>query len=237
MLTRTIIIFIACCMIYGCKSAKDSPKFNFADGVYHTELKGIKQQVYIENTEDSVIVYSLQKGWKRMDLKSTILQKKSYPQKSDKETLGANKYWQNGFDVDILTIPLKFRPTAESSPKQFSNNLNGVVYLGYRTDIYRLSYKKNPIGRITQDVKHYGLSAGLITGLGATAMNPWVTNNAISIEYDGMVWSKGVAVLMGLNQITFGLVGGVDHLLDKNRESWIYNGKPYAGLVVGLNLN
>ncbi|WP_439554938.1 hypothetical protein [Dyadobacter sp.] len=237
MLFRILFLISTTFLIYSCKSAKDSPKFNFADGVYHTELKGKNRQVYIENTEDSIVVYSLQKGWKRMDLKSTTMQKKSYPQKSDKETLGANKYWQNGFDVDILTIPLKFRPTAESFPKQFSNNVNGVVYLGYRSDIYRLSYKKNPIGRVTQDVKHYGISAGLITGLGVTAMNPWVTNNAINIEYDGLVWSKGVAILMGLNQITFGIIGGVDHLLDKNRDSWIYHGKPYVGLAVGLNLN
>jgi hypothetical protein len=234
---RILLLLIFTFLIYGCKSAKDSPKFNFADGVYHTSIKDKKQQVYIENTEDSIIVYSLKKGWKRMDLKSTSLPKKSYPQKSDKETLGARRYWQNGFDVDVLTIPIKFRPSSQSFPRQFSNNVNGVVYLGYRSDIFRLSYKKTPIGRITQDVKHYGLSAGLITGLGATAMNPWVTNNALSIEYDGLVWSKGVAVLMGLNQITFGLIGSVDHLLDKNRDSWIYHGKPYFGLAVGLNLN
>ena len=237
MYDRILIVLVLLIILNGCKSAKDSPKFNFADGVYHTEIEKVKQQVYIENTEDSIIVYSLKKGWKRLDLKSTDIEKKSYPHNANKKTLGANRYWQNGFDIDILTLPLKFRPSQPSFPSQFSNNVNGVVYLGYRSDIYRLSYSKNPIGRITQNVKHYGISAGFITGLGGTAMNPWVTNNALSIEYDGLVWSKGIAVLMGLNQITFGLVGGIDHLLDKNRVHWIYQGKPYLGLAVGLNLN
>ncbi|MCE7063278.1 hypothetical protein [Dyadobacter sp. CY343] len=237
MSARILFTITLAVMLYGCKSAKDSPKFNFADGVYHTKIKNVKQQVFIENTEDSIVVYSLKKGWKRLDLKTTVREKKAYPQNSGKETLGANKYWQNGFDIDILTIPLKFRPSLQSFPSQFSNNVNGVVYLGYRTDIYRLSYKKNPIGRITQDVKHYGLSAGFITGLGGTAMNPWVTKDALTIEYDGLVWSKGIAVLMGLNQFTFGVVGGLDHLLDKNQKVWIYQSKPYIGLAVGLNLN
>ncbi|MCE6991868.1 hypothetical protein [Dyadobacter sp. CY323] len=148
-----------------------------------------------------------------------------------------NQILQKGFDVDIMTIPIKFRPSTSSFPKQFSNHLNGDVYLGYRTDLYRLSFEKDPIGRIHEKVKHYGLSGGFMTGFGLTPMNSWVTNNGINIEYDGLVWSKGIAVIMGLEKFTFGLIGGIDHLLDENKQLWIYQGKPYVGLAVGLNLN
>src|SRR5687768_17327278 len=99
MVDRIRIALVFLIILNGCKSAKDSPKFNFADGVYHTEIEKVKQQVYIENTEDSIIVYSLKKGWKRLDLKSTDIEKKSYPHNADKKTLGANRYWQNGFDI------------------------------------------------------------------------------------------------------------------------------------------
>ena len=221
----------------GCRSLKENPKFTFADGIYHTKIKGKRQIVYVENTDDSVVVYALKKGWQRLDLKTSAIPKKAYAQNASTETIAANKYSQRGFDVDILTIPLKFRPSVTSFPKQFSNNINGVVYLGYRNDMYRLSYDKNPIGKISQNIKHYGISAGIITGLGVTAMNPYVTSNQIAIEYDGLVWSKGVAVLMGLDKFTFGLTASVDHLLDKNKAHWIYHGKPYLGLAVGLNLN
>jgi hypothetical protein len=231
------LMILSVTLFSGCKSTKDNPKYNFADGVYHTRVKGEKQQVYVENSEDSVIIYALQKGWKRLNVKASTLPKKSYSQHTLMKTIGENKYWQNSFDVDILTIPLKYRPTRPTFPKQLSNNLNGVVYLGYRKDIYRLSYDKDPIGRIHQKSKHYGISGGLITGIGATAMNSWVTNDQITIEYDGLIWSKGIAVLIGLDQLTFGLTAAIDHLLDENKNVWIYQGKPYLGLTVGLNLN
>ncbi|KAA6440328.1 hypothetical protein FEM33_06905 [Dyadobacter flavalbus] len=232
-----LLLLTSIITLFGCKGLKDNPKFAFADGVYHSRVQGKKAQVYIENTEDSVIVYALKKGWQRLSLKASSLPKQSYPQKANAETIRANRYWQNGFDVDILTIPLKFRPSAPSFPRQFSNNLNGAVYLGFRNDTYRLSYDRNPIGQINQKIKHYGISAGIITGLGATAMNPYVTSNQIAIEYDGMIWSKGAAVIMGIDNFTFGIIGGIDHLLDKNSVYWLYNGKPYLGLAVGLNLN
>jgi hypothetical protein len=51
------------------------------------------------------------------------------------------------------------------------------------------------------------------------------------------VWSKGVALIMAIGKFTSGLSIGWDNLLDKNNKSWIYEGKPWVGLVFGLNLN
>lgn len=232
------LLFLSFCIyITGCRSLQDSPKFKFDDGIYHSKVEGKKQSVYVENNNDSVVVYALKKGWERLSLNASSLPKRTYPQKTSIKTIRTNTYWQNSFDIDILTIPLKFRPSMSSFPKQFSENLNGTVYLGYRNDTYRLAYEKNPIGIINQKITHFGISAGFITGLGATAMSPYVTNNQISIEYDGLVWSKGIAIIMGLDKFTFGIIGSIDHLLDQNKVSWIYQSKPYLGLAVGLNLN
>jgi hypothetical protein len=68
-------------------------------------------------------------------------------------------------------------------------------------------------------------------------MNPSVTNSLVAIEYDGVVWSKGVAGIIGLNSFTTGLALGWDHLLDPNRKYWIYKDKPWIGFVFGLNIN
>ena len=222
---------------YGCKSLNNSPKYKFEDGIYKSRLHGVKQHVYIENTDDSIVVYELKKGLKKVPVDTSIGPKSKSPKQVSLQTIGESKYWQNSFDVDFVTIPLKFRPSTSSFPRQFSNNLNGAVYLGYRNDTYSISYNKNPIGNVSQKIIHYGISGGLITGLGTTAMNPWVTNNQITIEYDGLVWSKGIAVLFGVGKFTFGLIGSIDHLLDKNNEFWYYHGKPYLGVAVGLNLN
>jgi len=224
-------------LLYGCKTLTNSPKYKFEDGVYKSKLHGIKQHVYIENENDSIIVYEIKKGVKKLTVDTSVLPKGKSPSKSSLKMIGENKYWQNSFDIDFVTIPLKFRPSTSSFPRQLSNHLNGAVYLGYRNDTYNVSYTKDPIGHVSQKIIHYGISAGFITGLGTTAMNPYNTNNNISIEYDGMVWTKGIAVLFGVGKFTFGIIGGIDHLLDDNKEFWYYQGKPYLGAAVGLNLN
>ncbi len=68
-------------------------------------------------------------------------------------------------------------------------------------------------------------------------MNPWVTNDRITIEYDGVVWTKGITGILGLNRFSVGVAAGWDDLLDRNKPYWIYQRKPWAGFALGLNLN
>ncbi|MGL6268762.1 MAG: hypothetical protein ACRC2O_12600 [Chitinophagaceae bacterium] len=75
------------------------------------------------------------------------------------------------------------------------------------------------------------------TGLGNTFMSPTNTNNTLLQEYDGIVWSKGLAGILAINNFTVGLALGFDYLVDKNRSIWIYQNKPWLGLAFGLNLN
>jgi hypothetical protein len=51
------------------------------------------------------------------------------------------------------------------------------------------------------------------------------------------VLTKGIAGIIGLNNLTAGLAVGWDNLLDRNKKHWIYQGKPWIGFVFGLNLN
>ncbi len=59
----------------------------------------------------------------------------------------------------------------------------------------------------------------------------------IQLEYDGFIFMNGVAGIVAVNRLTFGLGIGLDILLDKNKSYWIYQHKPWIGLTVGLNLN
>ena len=69
------------------------------------------------------------------------------------------------------------------------------------------------------------------------AMNPANTSNAILTEYDGIVLQKGIAGIVAMNKLTLGLSLGFDNLIDNNRTVWVYNNKPWFGLMLGLNLN
>lgn len=84
---------------------------------------------------------------------------------------------------------------------------------------------------------HYGLTVGVFSGFGSTLIGPWFTKDQVQLEYDGVVWTNGVAVSIAFNYLTIGLGLGWDKLLDTNKSVWIYQNKPWLGLVLGINLN
>ena len=68
-------------------------------------------------------------------------------------------------------------------------------------------------------------------------IDEFVTNNAINIEYDGVVNLSGINIIAGIEKFSLGLAVGVDHLLDQNRKYWLNNGKTWVGLSFGVKLN
>ena len=232
------LILCIAALMFSCKALQESPKYKLTDGVYHTKSGNKRELVFVENTEDSILVYNLNVEGKEKIPKHFFLRKPaSLPKDKSSTTIQESRYWKRSFDLDVLTIPFKYRPAIDSFPRQLSNHLNGALYLGYRSDTYNLAYDVNPIGKISQRIAHFGISAGVVTGFGVTPVTPWFTRNAVNIEYDGFIWSKGLAVMFGVDKLSFGLFVGVDHLLDSNKEVWIYQGKFYTGLTLGLNLN
>ena len=103
-----------------------------------------------------------------------------------------------------------------------------VQVIGHRSDLYRLSSEKSALNTYQKNIYHFGYSFGIFGGLGATFMSPYVTNNRIDTEYDGVVITKGIACLIGIGNLTFGAAIGLDHLMDKNHKEWIYQSKPWA---------
>jgi len=221
-------------VMIGC-SIKERPKYQLTDGYYKSlTFKNQSKKVYIDNKEDTIFIYTMNKETGLVD---TISGRHSFPQLSSRSQIKSSYYRQASFDIDFLTIPFKYRGPQADIPRQFNTNLNGAVYVGYRDDIYQLSFQENPLKKYQRQTHHYGISYGFFTGLGGTAMNQFVTQNQISSEYDGVVWSKGLAGIIGVNNFTIGLALGFDNLLDKNKKFWIYQHKPWLGLAFGLNLN
>lgn len=234
--TYCFLSIIISSIFYSCGVIKDTPKYSFANGYYRSKIFDKKaSKVYIDNTDDSVYVYKINN--KKNHLIDSNYSKIAFPQQKSKSQIPNYNFRQASFDLDFLTIPFKFRPQTDYLPQQFNTNLNGVIYIGYRNDIYNINYKKTPINTFVRKTTHYGISYGVFTGFGGTAMNPWVTNYYISSEYDGIVWSKGVSAIIGIDNFSIGLALGVDNLLDNNKNFWIYQNKPWFGLAFGLNLN
>lgn len=222
----------------GCQALKQSPKYGFSEGYYKSRLfQKSPATVYVLPGEDSIKIYTekaLQNGGADTAGALTL----AFPANEKPAAFTDVVFRQNTLDVDVLTIFMKYRPPAGAVPNQLITSvLNGAVYLGYRSDLYRLRYKQTPFRTQKRTVTHYGFSVGLFTGLGSAAVDEFVTNSNVALQYEGLVNPSGLAAILGVDKFSFGLLLGIDHLLDRNRRYWIYQRKPWVGLSVGLNLN
>lgn len=146
-------------------------------------------------------------------------------------------FYKPSFDIDVLTIPFKYRPGTAGIPQQLNTSFQGALYIGGRRDVFRIKYKQTPLGNYRKRFNHLGYSVGVFSGLGSALINESVTAGIVTYEYDGLLLLNGVAGIVGVNNFTLGLAVGTDFLMDRNRREWIYQHKPWVGLVFGLNLN
>lgn len=235
---RIVWFLIMLFLLSSCALINQSPKYNFASGVYTSKVfdSGSKK-VYVDHSAENITVYAGTISGKGFRVDSVNYKPLLFGEREMDSIAAKPSFLQTSFDIDVLTIPFKYRFSTNGFPKQFTTQLNGGLYLGYRSDIYVLHYNKSPLGISTRSINHFGFSVGGFTGIGSTTMNSWVARDQITIEYEGVAWSKGVAAIAGLNNFTAGVAVGWDHLLDQNKVHWIYQGKPWVGFVFGLNLN
>lgn len=236
--SESIFIFLILTgIISSCASLKESPKYELKDGIYNASFLITKRdKVYIEMHEDTVQAYAVKKDKHGFAIANTE-PVQSFPEITEEPIKESYILYKPSLDIDFVTIPAKYRPEASGFPRQLNSSLSGALYLGSRYDVYKIHYHKNPLGIKEREINHLGFSLGLFGGLGSTFMNPWVTNDAITSEYDGVVLMKGIAALAGFNNFTAGIAVGTDNLLDRNREFWIYEDELWVGLTFGLNLN
>jgi hypothetical protein len=141
-----------------------------------------------------------------------------------------------GLDVDVLTVPFKYRPSAADFPRQLTTDFNGNIFLGLRSDRYREHLIKTPAG-MQKDIKHKAFTAGVFGGIGTTFVSPWTTDNRTTDEYQGFILSHGLSAMVGIDNLTVGLGVGWDFLTDRDKNIWIYQNKPWLGMTLSLNIN
>jgi hypothetical protein len=221
MFKKSLELLLLLLVLNACRSASNSPKYQLSDGRYEFKQgQGKYKKAGIYVIDDSVKIF-LDENPKQPFIpepfKDQFLIKRS-------------------FDVDVITVPFKYRSITAGLPRQLTTDFNGNVYFGYRVDRFRLRYKATPVGW-RKTYNHRGLTVGAFGGIGSTSVTPWTTNNQMTDEYSGFIFTRGLAVMAGINNLTVGLGIGWDYLTDRDRDIWIYQNKPWYGLTLGLNLN
>ncbi|MFN3997236.1 hypothetical protein [Algoriphagus sp.] len=221
-----------------CASISNSAKYTLGDEVYWSKIEGEKEQFfYVEKDGETFDFFPAEKVNKNWIVSEAEIPKFSINM-SNPEFSREIHLVKRTFDLDLIVIPLKFRPKTSQVPAQLNGVLNGAAYFGYRLDYYQIDGKEtNPLGKIKLNKDHFGVSVGGFLGFGNSIVDPTTTKGRVSLEYEGLVLSMGLAAIFALNKFTMGLSMGWDNLIDSNRSSWIYQNKPWLGLAIGINLN
>jgi hypothetical protein len=235
-----IIIVLFAASQSGCVLMRQNAKYNFNDGLYKTS-RFSREKVYVlkvEGDEDTIAVFPvLQFG------DSTVILTKKRVNYTNlqhrlRDNAASRSFYKPSFDIDLMTMPVKYRSSVDGFPNQLTTNFNGALYAGYRIDGYTLKYKRTPLNNYKQSVKHHGYSAGLYAGIGNTPADPsTIINPNLNIQYEGMLLITGIAANVAVENLSFGISFGTDYLMDKYHEDWIYQGKPCIGFTLGLNIN
>lgn len=221
-----------------CRLLHENSKYDFNDGIYQTK-RFSHDRVYVLRLDDDTISVFPVLQFKDSTAILTKQRVNYTPiQKKFKDNKVSHTFYKPSFDLDVITIPLKFRPATYILPNQLNTNFNGAAFCGYRIDAYKVNYKRTPLNVYKQKVKHIGYSAGLFAGIGNTLVDDNTLNIAgTDLLYEGMILITGVAANVAVESITFGISLGTDYLLDQYSSNWIYQGKPCIGFTVGLDLN
>lgn len=219
-----------------CASVGKVTRHDFDSGFYKLKTqKADPSKVYLNVIEDSILIYPLRNDGN-----------KDFPDTSSFTGIRISKirpgdyfykscFIKKSFDADLTSILFKYRHPRDDVPGQFSADLDFAVYIGIRKDLFKIISPVYPLKEEKSSIRQIGLNLGIFAGIGSTPVNPTVTNNLVNQEYDAMIFQKGVAGFISFGQMSLGLAVGFDNILDKSKSFWIYNQKPYLGLIITVS--
>lgn len=233
---KILIWFVISLFLTGCSFLQRKAMYGLPDGFYRQiDSQHISRKVYVEAMEDSFSIYPLTTLHPRKV--NADAGTRYYLKDNSSSSASIGMLVKTSFDIHLTSVLIKYRFPTPALPNQFSNNFNGALYTGIRKDIIHFRNYNTPLKTKRQHMNHFELDGGAFAGLGTTPINASVTNNNITVEYDGLVLQEGVAAFVGIQNLSIGLGLGWDQLMDKYRRYWIYRGKTWIGLILGLKLS
>ena len=233
LLKKIVLLIVPIGILSSCSTLERASLHGLNDGFYQLKLDSAeKQAVYLDVSEDAISAYPTtdkqpqSKPWLIIPLAST-----------DSIPFQQITFKKQGLDIDISTVLMKYRPSIGDLPAQLTTDLNLALYAGWRFDYYTAEARKDPLKRSYAKIANRGFDFGFFAGPGTTLISPFTTRNKRSDEYNAMIVQGGFAGFIESNIASFGLAVGYDYLLSSDRDSWIYQNKPWVGFVVGVALN
>ena len=217
---KITFVLSICILLCACATLKRLPESNLKSDYYKLHQQRNKySKIYLEVIQDSLAILSA-----------------GHPGSPSMNARNGEVFLKESFDIDVMTVPFKFRPATQNLPRQLTVDFNGSIFLGYRLDRYKLVLVETPAG-LVKKVRHRAITIGAFGGVGTSSITPWTTNYGTTDEYNGFILNRGISLMGGVNNLTVGLGIGWDYLTDRDKEIWIYQNEPWFGLTLSLNLN
>lgn len=213
-----------------CSTLEKASLHGFNSGYYTLGSGKDAKKVYADVSDEKIEVYSLTGGKVDKDIFMSVSDPDSLP-------VSSLNFRKQSLDIDITTILLKYRPSVSGLPSQLTSDLNVSLYAGWRHDNYKILRTMDPLGKSNLKISNLGFDYGFFAGPGTTGINPFTTNSRTTDEYSGMIIQTGLAGFLETNFVSFGIAFGLDYLLNRDSDIWIYNNKPWVGFIVGIALN
>jgi hypothetical protein len=218
-------------LLISCSVVERSSRHELSDGYYHMKNQVATTPVFLECSDEQLLVYSAQDSTPALPL-FTISWKGN-----DSLCLYPFSFSRVSLDLDITTLPFKFRFPRAHLPAQLNTDFNAALYAGRRLDRYTIRSRQKRSGNCVYESFNRGFDFGLFAGIGSTTINPFTTRGVVNDEYFAPLLQGGAAFFLESRAASFGLAMGWDRLLSPDRKYWIYSGKPWLGFIVGMALN
>lgn len=198
------------------------------DDYDHTVTIGLDSKVVINNTDTVSLFFFPNIIKEREKLKYFNERNTLYYQ--GKEL----KYWTKTRVLQAITIPMKIRFKHNDIPAQISTSFNAGIAYGYQFNksYLRNEYYPNLTSQIENKVSYTIAGFG---GLTPISLKPSNTDNKLNAEESILGIDYGLIFLVSINKINTGVCVSLDTPVQKDGRYWIYNTKPWLGVVLGID--
>lgn len=224
-----LVIISICC---SCSLLEKASSHGFNSGFYKLDYGNKANLVYVDISDEKIEIYN--QSDKKIDKNAYLTISLKNPDSLEMSPL---KFRKQSLDIDLTSILMKYRPSFYDLPQQLTTDMNISLYSGWRYDNYKIINKKDPLNKPYLKYSNLGYDFGFFAGTGTTSISPFTTNNRTANEYSGLIIQTGIAGFLESNVASFGVAFGLDYLMNRDREIWIYNRKPWVGFIVGIALN
>lgn len=149
-------------------------------------------------------------------------------------------YYSSNFQIQAISVPFKFRPAVRNNPRildslpaQTETGFTLGFAAGTKYTKNTFSLNKNILGSYVNKVSIY---PGGFLSFGTTALTRLKTYGSVNFDRNVPLISIGGFIMFGFNNINIGYTIGIDNPISKYGSNWVYKGRIWQGLTIGLDL-